>query len=490
MQRNIYTDDFERLIRQKADQYKMYPSDQVWKGIYQSLHGRRRWRWAGLAIFLVGIGVFTGNWYLTDKPAQKLAKNIEPSISAANQFSQAPTSSAPFRWTLGSRTTPKATATGTNPRAVNTGIGVTAHQQVNPNTGRRSDFLAQVDNATIASSQENSQVITNGNPEQIALLNPSMLNKERSEVSADEDIAGNKAIAQKAAQTLADNGQAEKALDVFADASSESVSKENKLFNINWLEEYAVFKLTPPKAKRLGLQLYFSPTVNYRKLTGSSYYPASELKSIPLSPNIVGDVDQYVKHRPALGLELGANLLYRTSKRVNLKAGFQFNYSRYEIEAYTGMPEIATIALNNQTFINDTISSYSRIRNLSGYAPEDLSNQYFQLSLPIGLEYKVIGGSKLELHVAGTIQPTYLLNRNSYLITTDYKNYMREPSLVRRWNLNGGLETYVSYYTGTVRWQVGPQFRYQLLSTYSRKYPIKEQLMEYGVKIGVSKTIR
>jgi hypothetical protein len=92
--------------------------------------------------------------------------------------------------------------------------------------------------------------------------------------------------------------------------------------------------------------------------------------------------------------------------------------------------------------------------------------------------------------VAGTIQPTYLLNKNSYLITTDYKNYMREPSLVRRWNVNGGLEAYVSYYTGTVRWQVGPQFRYQLLSTYSRKYPIKEQLMEYGFKVGVSKTIR
>jgi hypothetical protein len=92
--------------------------------------------------------------------------------------------------------------------------------------------------------------------------------------------------------------------------------------------------------------------------------------------------------------------------------------------------------------------------------------------------------------VAGTFQPTYLLNRNSYLITTDYKNYTREPSLVRRWNVNAGVETYVAYNTGTVRWQLGPQFRYQMLSTYQNKYPIKEYLMEYGFKIGVSKTIR
>jgi hypothetical protein len=231
--------------------------------------------------------------------------------------------------------------------------------------------------------------------------------------------------------------------------------------------------------------------VNYRKLSGSSYFPSSEVKSIPLSPNIMGDVDQYVKHKPALGFELGSNVLYRASKRLNFKAGIQFNYSRYNIEAYSSQPEIATIALNNnQPLLADTISSYSSIRNLSGYAQEDLANQYFQLSMPVGIEFRVIGSDKLQLNVAGTIQPTYLLNRNSYLITTDYKNYMREPSLVRRWNVNGGLETYVSYHTGSVRWQVGPQFRYQLLSSYSRKYPIKEQLMEYGFKIGVSKTLR
>jgi hypothetical protein len=56
--------------------------------------------------------------------------------------------------------------------------------------------------------------------------------------------------------------------------------------------------------------------------------------------------------------------------------------------------------------------------------------------------------------------------------------------------VNAGVEAYVGYNTGTVRWQLGPQFRYQLLSTYENKYPIKEYLMEYGFKIGVTKTIR
>jgi hypothetical protein len=103
---------------------------------------------------------------------------------------------------------------------------------------------------------------------------------------------------------------------------------------------------------------------------------------------------------------------------------------------------------------------------------------------------RVIGNGKLQFNVAGTIQPTYLMNRNSYLLTTDYLNYTKEPSLFRRWNVNGGLEAFLSYQIGGFRWQIGPQFRYQLLSTYTNKYPIKENLMEYGIKIGISKTIR
>jgi hypothetical protein len=82
------------------------------------------------------------------------------------------------------------------------------------------------------------------------------------------------------------------------------------------------------------------------------------------------------------------------------------------------------------------------------------------------------------------------MNRNSYLLTTDYTNYTKEPSLFRKWNLNGGVEAFLSYQIGGLRWQIGPQFRYQLLSTYTNKYSLRENLMEYGIKIGISKTIR
>ena len=232
--------------------------------------------------------------------------------------------------------------------------------------------------------------------------------------------------------------------------------------------------------------------MNYRKLTGrKNASMQSNSRNIPIALNIEGDLDKLVNHKPALGFELGSYLVFNVNHNFALKAGFQFNYSRYEIQAYSSGTERATIALNSiNGLTSSSISNYTQLRNFGGYAVQDLQNQYFQLSVPVGIELNILGDSKLQLGVAGTVQPTYLLNRNSYLISSDYKNYTKEPSLVRRWNVNTSAETFVSYKTAGLKWQVGPQIRYQLFSSYTDKYPIKEYLIEYGVKIGVTKTIR
>ncbi|HMF72044.1 MAG TPA: hypothetical protein VK616_11240, partial [Flavitalea sp.] len=248
-----------------------------------------------------------------------------------------------------------------------------------------------------------------------------------------------------------------------------------------------------PALKRVSWQLSFAPTMNYRRLSASKN-PGREylVKNIPMAMNVTGDIENLVNHTPAIGFELGSHIRYAADRNVTLKAGIQFNYARYSIEAFSATStDVATIALNSTGGSRgDSLVSYSNISNFGGNSVKDLQNQYFQLSAPIGMEVRLLGGKRLQLRVAGTIQPTYLINRNTYLITTDYKNYTHEPSLVRRWNMNTSAEAFVSYNTGTISWQVGPQFRYQILSTYSSRYPIRENLMEYGVKIGVSKTIR
>jgi hypothetical protein len=111
---------------------------------------------------------------------------------------------------------------------------------------------------------------------------------------------------------------------------------------------------------------------------------------------------------------------------------------------------------------------------------------YFQLSAPVGGEIRLAGNSKTSFGVASTIQPTYVLGDRAYMISTDYKNYTEVPWLMRKWNVNTSFETFVAYSTGKMNWQVGPQVRYQLLSSFVTEYPVKEHLFDFGLKVGVS----
>jgi hypothetical protein len=56
--------------------------------------------------------------------------------------------------------------------------------------------------------------------------------------------------------------------------------------------------------------------------------------------------------------------------------------------------------------------------------------------------------------------------------------------------VNGALEAFLSYKTRSgLRWQIGPEFRYQMLSTYNSQYSIREHLKGYGLKFGIVKSL-
>src|SRR4030095_9308410 len=80
MERNFYNDDFEHLIKQKADQYKMYPSERVWKGVYGSLYSRKRWDWVGLGFVLLlsGVSYYAIEELLSPSPAAVITKAEQP----------------------------------------------------------------------------------------------------------------------------------------------------------------------------------------------------------------------------------------------------------------------------------------------------------------------------------------------------------------------------------------------------------------------------
>jgi len=241
------------------------------------------------------------------------------------------------------------------------------------------------------------------------------------------------------------------------------------------------------KKKRWESQFHFAPTISYRKLSeNKSYLRNIDPNTIPsVYPAMYSSVNNNVTHKPDVGFELGLSAKYLLSDRLKVKAGVQFNVNRYDIRAFSAQMSNTTITLNSGGRI-DSLNALSSYSTESGYKANWLQNFSFQVSAPVGVEYIISQNDKVQFGMATTIQPTYVLNDRSYLITSDYKNYTQVPWLIRRWNVNTAFETFVTYNSGKTKWQIGPQVRYQLLSSFISEYPVKENLFDFGLKVGIS----
>ena len=241
--------------------------------------------------------------------------------------------------------------------------------------------------------------------------------------------------------------------------------------------------------KKTSWQMYVSPTVSYRKLVGHASKSNYSYSGFAYSANLgfPSDVNDAVTHKPSVGIELGTAFIYPLANNFRIKAGLQFNLNNYQVEAYSYIPEIAPYGAGNFSQPINTVSYY---RNFNGFDKTWLKNSHFMVSVPLGVELTVIGNKRVAFNIASTIQPTYVINNNAYLVSTNLKNYAQEPSLYRKWNIHAGGEAFMSINTGSVNWVVGPQVRYQILSSYKEKYPIKEHLIDFGFKVGVTKTLK
>jgi hypothetical protein len=229
--------------------------------------------------------------------------------------------------------------------------------------------------------------------------------------------------------------------------------------------------------------------VSYRNLYGTenknSYSNLMLLRYLQGKPD---DINSAVSQSPSVGMELGTAMVYNVSKHLRLKGGLQVNYSQYNINAYNYSAEIAP--LNAAGVGHTEIKAISYHRNFDGYSEAHLKNEHFSISVPLGAELMVIGNKNVAFNIGGTLQPGLMLNNQAYMLSTNLKNYAKVPSLYRSFNVNTALEAFITVKMGSLRWNVGPQFRYQLLSSYKQNYPLKEHLYDYGFKVGLTKILR
>jgi len=459
MEQHFFEDEFEQFLRENADQHRMYPSDGVWTNIYRHLHsGRRR-----VALIVMLLLVFSGIiWLMKTSPVgnapRQHGNHTKPATSIPANRS----------------------ASGHSTVSVNDIIEKLRAKSLMPKVSIAAPLaLAPLDLERSAT----------GNRREAAGID---VVRTSSEIAAGVAFAPEADFEGSETATVRSTDRFDLVKDFTIEVPGTAFPLDKgphtKLVENTPIPQAAgIVKLNNKNRNRLTYLMYFAPSIGYRNLSeGKSNYTNGN------SPLMVKhlNVNQFVNHKPAVGFELGGGVRYQVSRILAFRTGLQINLTRYTIEAFAHYPEQATLALNSDLGVQDTLVATSTLRNLSGDQPSRLQNQYLQIGIPIGADLKLLGDARIQVNVSGSLQPTYLLNTDQYMLTSNLSNYVKEPSLIRKWNLASSVEAYISYQSGDVRWQIGPQFRYNLFSTYQSQYPIKENLVEYGVKIGISKSLR
>src|SRR6187401_2796555 len=87
MERQFNNGDFEKLLRDNANQYRMYPSEKVWKGIHSALHTRRRWYGLTAGIMFLVTSSIVSIIIYNDKPGKNNSGELK-NISIQNTGQQ------------------------------------------------------------------------------------------------------------------------------------------------------------------------------------------------------------------------------------------------------------------------------------------------------------------------------------------------------------------------------------------------------------------
>lgn len=476
----MYQDEeFEQFLQDEVKQHRMYPSDHVWNNIRTELHGYRSWP----ALTFIAVFIITALTLSTVLSTQQQNVRLQPlsvpNVHTSRQEAIAANNAAHEK----SRQYFNTLA----PSSINTNT-------IAELTATGNDLLVYTDDnivpgtTIVNSTAPKNNIGTIKNIANIHVLNATPITNSMHTTAVAEaaEAVSNNEIVLSAKEEIVNNEVSTEIKEDKYPLISESQKNTNNVVSKKWSSR---------KLSKFGFQFYITPSTSYRRLSDEKVknivQPATSA-ALPVNAplNQPANVNEVVRHRPAVGMEIGFAVLYNISNRLKLKTGLQLNIRHYQIETFqSNTYDRATISLINFNGI-ENITRYSPYNNNVGYKQTELNNKVYQLSVPIGLQWQVLKGRHLGMNAEASVQPTLNLNKNVYLLSTDYRHYADGNDFVRKWNINTNVGFNLTYTTGKTSWQLGPQVRYQHLPTFSNKYPIKEYLLDYGMRIGLTRALQ
>lgn len=510
MDRRFDMMDFEQSLKDHADQFRLTPSKRVWTGIYNNLHPGSTWPSMTMAIVIILTLISIG--YLNNTSKKETAR-----VEAL------PTTH------IESAGTDNSKSTNNNNFILENNSGTEIDQQwINNN-----DAAQDVRNERSSVKKDGNKTLHINTASQ-ERLNQSSVPPNKTTSSNVNDLSGEGGSIAPGQISANSVTRVDRNIQNLAVERNEVFSNDNNLFvkqqNVISINEHLVspeyvgYILTPvsvvntiyffspsmtnssspidariqepkktyPKKihikrnKNIEWTYYITPTIS-NAVFGGSALSSSTINYSPLTV-FQRSNSNGMMYNAKLGFETGAKMTYALPKKWKFVTGFNLNYSDYNVLSNPIHPTFATLMLKDKasgvsypknyiTFYGDGQSTYQT----------GLNNYSLQFSIPVGLEYQIWGNEKMQVNVASAIEPSVVLKGHSYIISYDKKYYVEDPDLMRKMNLGANLGAFVSFGSNKIKWHIGPDVHYQLLSTYKDVYPGKEHLINYGIRIGISK---
>ena len=513
MEEKFYLNDFELSLQEQANQFKMVPTRKVWHGIYNDLHPGRRWPSVMISLLLIFSIVFIG--YLnshTDKNVanvkhQQVAKSskdisnteinnqvrqltIKPANQTNDQYAK-PARSIPnkanisFELVKGNINLIDRTNSNKQDKETNTtysgnisGEKQTLHSLPvaitlqNSYSGNKKENNAPDDNIAINNSiTDNNRDIISNHPD-ISLYLTDL------KISQIPDAGKNSKIT---VPLIALNSVNTK-LSALND--NEQLNPKNNLSE----SDNAVSAIVKKRNDKISWVYYAGSFVSSVSFKGEAIKENANLSgSVSPLPQVT-QKDMKEIRTAALGFEAGVQMNYSVATKLQLTTGAHVTRSGYNIISNLVHPTLATLTLRNPS----TGDSYSRnfvthYGDGTGKSTVKLHNYSYQASIPLGVQYVMWDNTNLQIILAANVEPSLVFKADAYLLSANGKNYVNVPDLMRKWNFSSNFAPFVSFRSSRFKWNIGPDIRYQWLSTYQKAYTVKEHLIDYGIRVGISK---
>lgn len=516
MERRFDMGDFEQSLKDHADQFRLTPSRRVWKGIYNDLHPGSKWPSITVAVIFIITLVTIGNLNNSPRPTERSqAVELNKLISATPNINSGNGSLA------------------TNSEKLVITDYLFSHEKSYNNLSLTRELsenlIEQEENINELKEDQSASVVKSNNtllttaPVSTA-MNKADLTYNTSKVSSKV----NPMVVGKYNTTSSDKNFSSlvspKKEDQSKNNNRTTISLDEKYFTIlNELNstvpepEYSFVRFDPNELSLINNE---STLLNTDILAGNGILKESEQNKLAslaatrknkkvkwiyyLTPSVSsasfrdkGMTFNFVSlqnrafhgmtYNADWGLDAGTQMNYRISEKWNFITGANIRYSGYNIVSNLVHPTFTTLTLRDNSGLDYSKTYITHYGNGITQNQISLLNYSLQASIPVGLQYNIWQNKNIQINLASTIDVSTVLKSNAHIISSDDRFYVRDPLLSRKVNMGANFNPNIVISGQKVKWHVGPNIHYRLFSTYNDSYLIKEHLVDYGIRIGISK---